>query len=703
MRSIKSLVSCLGILVNVIETLADPAITLTTRIPRNVCAGPSTSVPPKSQASPATVPHAVLQPAVHWDHDVNDDAHLIPSLTGDLYYSENGTNDPSQSAMVAHMRVNFTVPSVILEHTSLVIDVTCRAGGLAISLASQEVSQQVLQTWTKDPHIQLVTHTASCGDSPSGQRIYFLAETVRLSGSNIIASGHQVNTEQALVDVELVWGVHTPDGSTNSGPSSAFTVTPTSSTSPPAPSVPCGTPTSSLINGLPAAACGPDFDRNLDDALGYYNVDDAHFSDSLTSMAPATAYDSTGDIVDTGKRSLVLLEKRWSLFGAIKSVAKAVTNVVKTVAKVVAPVLPKVVVKAVTTVVNAVVSVVNTQFSPSVHVNVPINVGPAASKLKKSPFGPAYQIYQYTVPSNDPKKSKFEQELEGILDKLLPEDDKPVPGVTFYCVNCGLHGNMQIFGSISFRLLDGITAGSVGMSGNLNAGLQIGVDAFAEFSKTITVARLVHQGLPGFSIPNIITLGPEVTLDMTASFGIQAQGQLLAGVTMSWPNLGATLNILNPSASTSYGFTPQVNRVFDAKGTLTATAALGLPVGLAFGIDLLAGKYSKSIALIDTPAIEAEATFSVAYSNVNGAGSLSINEGTCPGVAWSIGLTNKVELNVLDLRTYQLFNWKSPPLADGCITVDIQYFNKCTIYKLVVSNIPLVFNGAYCVVIGFVE
>lgn len=206
------------------------------------------------------------------------------------------------------------------------------------------------------------------------------------------------------------------------------------------------------------------------------------------------------------------------------------------------------------------------------------------------------------------------------------------------------------------------------MSGNLNAGLQIGVDAYAEFSRTITVARLVHQGIPGFSIPGIITLGPEVTLDMTAQFGISAQGQLLAGVTMNWANLGATLDIIHPSASTSYGFTPQVTKIFNATGTLTATASLGLPVGLAFGIDLLHGKYSKSIALVDAPSVNAQASLSAAYSNVNGAGSLSVNDGQCPGVVWSIGLENKVELNVLDLRTYQLFDWNSPPLASSCIT-----------------------------------
>lgn len=214
---------------------------------------------------------------------------------------------------------------------------------------------------------------------------------------------------------------------------------------------------------------------------------------------------------------------------------------------------------------------------------------------------------------------------------------------------------MQLTRSMSFALLHGISAGNVGMSGNLAAGLEIGIDAYAEFTKTLNIARLVHQGVPGFSIPGIVTLGPEITLDMNAEFGISAEGQLLAGVQMNWPSLGANLNMLNPSASSYYGFTPQVTKIFNATGTLTASASLGLPVGLAFGIDLLNGKYSKSTALIDTPSINAQASFSAAYSNTDGG---SVNGGTCPGVVWSIGLENKVELDVLDLRTYQLADWQ---------------------------------------------
>ena len=205
---------------------------------------------------------------------------------------------------------------------------------------------------------------------------------------------------------------------------------------------------------------------------------------------------------------------------------KAVTSTVSNVVNKVATVLPAVVVQAAKTVVHAVTTVLNTAFSPSVHITLPVNVGPPASSIQGSPFGPVFQIYKYEVPDSDPKKDKFAEKLDSILDQLLPEAPGagPEPGVVFYCVNCGIHGTVQVAGSVSFSLLNGFTAGNVGLSGNLRAGLEIGVDAFAEYQNTITVARLVHQGIPGFSIPDVITIGPEITLDMTADFDISAEG-----------------------------------------------------------------------------------------------------------------------------------------------------------------------------------
>ncbi|KAL8692316.1 MAG: hypothetical protein Q9218_002633 [Villophora microphyllina] len=613
---------------------------------------PTGQTPPKPTIS---APNTVLEPAVHWDHDLDGLPNLSPSTSGSLYYSEGGTNDPSVPAMVAHLRVNFTFPAVVLEHSSLVVDVKCNPGDLEIVLSSQEASQHALDSWSSGSII-LVTHTSGCGSSVDGQRIYYLVESVKLTESTITAGGHQIAIEEALIDAEVVWGNYVPAGSStvghaptsgslgpttapiptsgsgspiaSSGSSTANSNSNTfdafgtsSSEALPAPTsitsaVPCGSPSASTLNGLPAAPCEDAFDLSLDNALGYYSVDNEHFAATFADIAPGAAYSDSGN--STTKRSFHGLQKRWGISSVVSSVSHAVTSTVSTVVNTVATVVPAVVTQAAHTVVQ----------------------------------------------------SSFVEELEGILDQILPDSQgQPEPGIVFWCVNCGIRGTIQVAGSISFTLLNGVTAGNVALSGNLRAGLEIGMDAFAEYRKTITVARLVHQGIPGFSITNVITVGPEITLDMTADFRVSAQGQLLAGITANWPNFAANLDMVNPSRSTQSGWVPQVNRIFNVTGTLSASAALGLPLGINFGIDLLAGRYSKSIALVDTPAIEADATFSANYVNVNGVQSVSVNQGTCPGVAWTVGLTNKLELNVLDLRTYPLYNWASPPLADGCITV----------------------------------
>ena len=239
--------------------------------------------------------------------------------------------DPTVSATVAHLHVNFTFPSVVLEHSSLIVGITCESGSLSISLASQEASQQALSSWSA-PSVVLVTHSTDCGNSRAGQRIYYLVESVKLAQNTVTVSGHPIDLDQALVDVEVIWGAYSPSGSpvasssvsagplgsstaspTSGAPLNSFAASSTSSASTIESGSPCGTPPSSTMSGIPFAPCGPDFDQTLDDALGYYNVDDEHFPASFAAMAPGASYDSSIDTTgNSPKRSLNLLVKRWS-------------------------------------------------------------------------------------------------------------------------------------------------------------------------------------------------------------------------------------------------------------------------------------------------------------------------------------------------------------------------------------------------------
>jgi len=78
-----------------------------------------------------------------------------------------------------------------------------------------------------------------------------------------------------------------------------------------------------MIDGFPTAPCGPDFDQNLDDALGYLAINANDIETSLKDFIPNI--NSTFDSYITSSGSI---EKRFDLFGAIGSAISSVGNAI---------------------------------------------------------------------------------------------------------------------------------------------------------------------------------------------------------------------------------------------------------------------------------------------------------------------------------------------------------------------------------------
>jgi len=77
--------------------------------------------------------------------------------------------------------------------------------------------------------------------------------------------------------------------------------------------------------------------------------------------------------------------------------------------------------------------------------------------------------------------------------------------------------------------------------------------------------------------------------------------------------------------------------------------------------DYFAGKWVKSIALVNTPAVDLSAELFVSYGSGTPA-----NPTGCNGVAWSVNVSDNLALTVTDLVNYSLFSWQMPPIT-GCI------------------------------------
>lgn len=293
-----------------------------------------------------------------------------------------------------------------------------------------------------------------------------------------------------------------------------------------------------------------------------------------------------------------------------------------------------------------------TTVSPSFQVGIELQVSDIL--LTDTPWGRALTLYSCEMPAcgtvtdTQKKNNMINKRLVKPLLNSQGIEEVPSTGVAVYCVNCGMTGNVNVQGSISFRLVEGVSAATMSIAGNLAASLGLAINGFASQTATPAIERIAAVGLPGFTIPKIVTVGPELTLDMSVTIRVSADGQLFAGGTLTMPDFVAFVDFVHGANSHSSGWTPQYTWEVGAFGTISAQATLGIPFGLALGIDILGGKYKEQAALVDTP----EMTATMSYT-----GSIEIGSDTCTtevvplaceGVTWSIGLANRVDMTILN-------------------------------------------------------
>lgn len=84
-----------------------------------------------------------------------------------------------------------------------------------------------------------------------------------------------------------------------------------------------------------------------------------------------------------------------------------------------------------------------------------------------------------------------------------------------------------------------------------------------------------------------ITIGPVVKLDAEVEVGVEIEGQVLAGVIIRIPNFQANLDLEDETKSKADGFEPQWEKIFEAKGKITATAVTGLPLSIILALSYL--------------------------------------------------------------------------------------------------------------------
>ncbi|KAF3006711.1 hypothetical protein E8E13_009234 [Curvularia kusanoi] len=581
--------------------------------------------------------------------------------------SDDAMKDDESGAVTVRITVDYKYPSIVLDHSVYIKNVGCADGSLQAKFDNVIAFSHAADTWPAKAPLLLITSEQSCGNGD--QNSFWLAQSVTFdqNANTFSASGKAVQLADIYNQMDIDFGKIELQNSTTNGTVSSDDA------------LSCGKPDSPFLDDLPAVACGASFDKALDDQLGYY----AAGGDDEEHVLASAGIDASANTDVVSKRELA---KRGWFSKIVKSVAKAVVQVAKQAVVTVVKQVAQAVVSVAKTAAKVTVAVVKATVKVGIAVAVnyaklvkfavtgnydnsltlPIDLtGTSLSKTTPWEGTTGFKFYDYR-PEREGKKwkaSKINLERVATEFKLLPGEKDPEPGVELWCVDCGVKGKFVATGSLSATPLSGLKRAQVGVHGNMYVGAFLGVNAFTKYEKTIRKDLFV-KGLPGWEIPHIVSLGPRVILGAQATFSIEAEGQLLTGASLNWPAFQATLDFVDPHKSSQSGWVPQVTRKFDAHGELTATAALGLPVTLSFGINILDGIFERAVNLTDIPAITAEAKleFDVGTSKNQFGGD------DCQGIAWDIALTNEVRLDVPKSEGWKLYGWKQQdPLAKGCI------------------------------------
>ncbi|KJX93914.1 hypothetical protein TI39_contig4239g00006 [Zymoseptoria brevis] len=408
-------------------------------------------------------------------------------------------------------------------------------------------------------------------------------------------------------------------------------------------------------------SCETDFDRRLDNFFTYL-ADVANLDSYLKLWAPGTGITSV-DVPRPGQD--LRLARRGtlaprSLGGFFKGLIKVVTAIVKIVVAVA---------KAIVAAIRFIAESILPTWNPSGSFNIAVDMGPPSFLLTDTPWGKGFKMYEYkSGESAFGPGAGILAEMVG-ADKILTfeidgVEQLPMPGVEVWCVDCGFGGDIKVTGSAVFTIV-GPTRLILRMVGDLDATLQLGINGFAEFSYKPFEKRLLTAGLPGFSIPGVISIGPYLTLDVDAEILIELEGQMLAGLQMEWPAIGFQVDFMAPINSKAFGYAPRVKPVFNVSATATVTASLGIPIGVNVGVSLLGGIFDKSVALVDRPALQAVAK----YSEKHDSDGSQTGTDECPGgIYFYSNLVNTLELEIFDEWKYDLGSWEGEKFLEGCVS-----------------------------------
>ncbi|KAF3176297.1 hypothetical protein TWF225_008752 [Orbilia oligospora] len=574
---------------------------------------------------------ATLLPGVFWDQDLSDVRNLAPDSKCKLFYAEH--NDATRPGQIAEATYNMKYPTVALEHSRHVKSVRCpRPDHINITFRSKQAYQWAKKYWIpfnakSNDTMVFVGKFKGCNPTKlGGMRSWSLVDDLTFNDITFTADAviQYSDIKDVVKEATIRFGKYLPKSQSDLGDS------------PPAP-----TPIQQYEAPYYASATteiakpteyqgqyladygkwGADFDTQKDDHIGYVDA-----SKPIITPAPEIRGPN--------------ISKRWGWnpWGNITSAFKAVTSEVKQIIPVVSSVL--------------------SGGASAIEGGVKAISTDAADVLNDfTTYTKKFDLPSFKI------KVDVDDDLtpwDNLRGKLLINN---IADVTLYCVECGAEGTAHFSASITFSLTRGIQAGSIDFEGNIKARFSLGI---VNNNRNINIPlagdikyELFNIGLPSLSIPNVLTIGPYIALDVVGTVSMGATGLIRAGFELEIEKPRFHADLKNLSRSTATGWVPKFRPIFSLDGNLTVNAELKTPLSLNFGINILKGKFETSLSVSEAPtvklsltngfdgAINPKALENPRVGLING--TFTPTTGTCPGsvLGMRVGLDTVMQVKGL--------------------------------------------------------
>ncbi|THX05015.1 hypothetical protein D6D17_05223 [Aureobasidium pullulans] len=245
-----------------------------------------------SEAADAPVPTVTLSPAVHWDVVVGPQNLIPANQPAPLYYNDGG---PRADQSVAHsfgtLDINYKIPAVNLDHTDCATSISYDGGVLSVKFADAACFAQAQGSWSSNQQLIFITYSNICQNFANGEFCYYVSSSLvfSIAGLTVTVSGEIVEVADWMNGAQFQWGVYKPEPQVSINgdtPTSTLSGGSTTSATLSATNAACNAVDAKY--GLPIGPLDVDFDRYLDDCLGYYDDLDSTPFDSYVDKISGT-------------------------------------------------------------------------------------------------------------------------------------------------------------------------------------------------------------------------------------------------------------------------------------------------------------------------------------------------------------------------------------------------------------------------------